>query len=256
MSKFDTLITFAKDLRRAHRFNRSFVTNLYRGIYPSYEAAAQALPSGNLQGFGHDVIVNYFEGEECLWKNHDYPAAFWLREALRTENTVFDLGGGWGQSYYAYGPYIDYRPELRWTVCDVEAFVNRGRKVAAERVATHLEFTCNPDDLSGSRILLTGGALQYLKDDLSSILDRLDSKPKHIIINRVPMYGGSDYYTIQRMIHSYAVYKIMNRESFIKRITDRGYELRDSWDQPRAVNVMFHPECLVTAYFGFYFILQ
>src|SRR5271156_2085432 len=101
-------MTFARDIRRALRFKGRFVTNLYRGVYPSYAAATQALPSQTLQGFDHDVMVNYFEGEESQWKNHDYPAAFWLREALKTEDTVFDLGGGWGQGYYAYRNFLDY----------------------------------------------------------------------------------------------------------------------------------------------------
>jgi putative methyltransferase (TIGR04325 family) len=250
------ILSFARDVRGALRFRGRFYTNLYRGVYASYAEATQAIPSQALKGFEHDVVIKFFEGEEGQWKYHDYPAAFWLREALKTENSVFDLGGGWGQGFYAYRDYIDFPRNLCWLVCDTQAFTDRGREIAAMRAESHLKFTVDPTDANGCGILLTGGTLQYMEDDLPVILDRLDKKPNHIIAHRVPLYDGPQFYTVQRMVYSYAVNKVMNKEQFIKRVIERGYILRDSWAQSRSLKVMFHPERLVPDYSGFYFVLN
>jgi putative methyltransferase (TIGR04325 family) len=256
LNSFYRLLNFARDVRSARRFQGQFVTNLYKGVYSSYAEAAHAIPSQALKGFEHNVVIKFFEGEEGQWKYHDYPAAFWLREALKTEPSVFDLGGGWGQSFYAYRDYLDFPRNLCWLVCDTQAFVDRGREIAAGRGENHLKFTVNPADANGCGVLLTGGTLQYLEDDLPVILARLDKRPNHIIAHRLPLCDGPQFYTVQRMVYSYAVNKVMNREQFLKQLIECGYSLRDSWAQSRSLKVMFHPERLVPSYSGLYLILS
>jgi putative methyltransferase (TIGR04325 family) len=256
LNSLTRLLTFARDVRGAFRYRGSFFTNLYRGVYSSYAEATQAIPLQALAGFEHDIVIKFFEGDEGEWKNHDYPAAFWLREALKTENSVFDLGGGWGQSFYAYADYLDFPRDFSWLVYDLRSFTDRGRKVAARRAESRLRFTEAMVDASGCGIILTGGTLQYMNDDLATVLDCLNNKPRHIIVHRVPLSDGPQFFTVQRMVYSYAVNKVMNREQFIKSIRDRGYELRDCWAQSRALKVMFHPERLVSEYSGLYFVLN
>jgi putative methyltransferase (TIGR04325 family) len=253
LKAINRLVRLVKDVRRSRYFKGPFVTIVYSGVYASYSEATSAIPPHALQGFEHSSAVKHFEGDgEAQFKHHDYPAIFWLAKALKTSDSVFDLGGGWGQTYYAYKNYLEYPGNLCWTVCDVDAFVRRGREVAETRGEKHLKFTVNSVDANAHGILLTGGALQYMEEDLPEILDKLESKPQHVIVNRLPLYDGSDFYTIQRMSYSYGVYKIMNREQFLKRMSERGYELRDSWHLPRSIDIVFHPEHLVTLYSGFY----
>ena len=247
------MLTLARDLRRAYRFRRPYVTLLYRGVYPTYAEAARHLPAQALHGFDHGAVVDYFEREQARWKYLDYPVAFWLREALQHEHKLVDLGGGWGQTYYAYQDKLTYPASLQWKVCDLDQFTARGRQIATRRGASSLSFCESLAQCGASGILLTGGALQYLEPDLSTLLDTLEDKPRHLLPHHIPMYDGEDYYTIQRMSHSYVVYKIMNRQAFIDRICARGYTLRDSWQIPRPVDVIFHPSRAVSAYAGFYF---
>jgi putative methyltransferase (TIGR04325 family) len=256
LGALNRILTFARDVRGAARFRGRFYTNLYRGVYSSYVEAAQAIPTRGLKGFEHDAVIKFFEGEEGQWKYHDYPAAFWLRDALQTDSSVFDLGGGWGQAYYAYKDYIGFPKNLCWLVCDTPAFAERGREIAANRGSKHLIFTVDPADADGCGILITGGTLQYMEDDLPVILDRLEKKPNHIIAHRIPLYEGPQFYTVQRMVYSYAVNKVMNKEEFVNGVTRCGYTLRDSWAQSRSLKVMFHPERLVPDYSGFYFSLN
>lgn len=256
MGAVTAMLSLARDLRRAYRYRRPYVTLLYRGIYATFAQARQHLPQQDLQGFDHDVVVDYFEREETGWRYLDYPAAFWLREAFLQEDRLIDLGGGWGQTYYAYRAKLTYPPRLQWKVYDVAHFLTRGKEVAAERGEERLSFCRSLAECGSAGILLAGGALQYMAEDLSDLVDTLEEKPKYLLPHHIPMYEGEDYYTIQRMHHSYVVYRVMNRDNFIRRICAKGYTLRDSWQVPRAVDVMFHPGRRVSHYAGFYFTLD
>lgn len=256
MSRLEQLVGFARDIERARRFSGNYQGHVYRGLYSSYAEAERAIPAGALKGFSHDSVVEVFQGGESHWKFHDYPVAFWLREVFNSEHVIFDLGGGWGQTYYAYAGHLEYPENLHWTVCDVEAFALRGAKIAFERSAKHLHFTTSRNDADGCGAFVTGGTLHYLEEGLPEILGRLNTKPRHVIVNRVPFYDGPSYYTVQRMHCSYAVNKVMNRKQFLDGMEALGYRLGDAWDQPRSLNVIFHPERSVTSYSGFYFCLE
>jgi putative methyltransferase (TIGR04325 family) len=228
----------------------------YRGVYPDFRSASSALPSGKLHGFDSKSLVDNLAEHFSQFNPGDYPILLRLAQILRPGDTVFDLGGGSGQSYYAYREFIEFPPDLRWLVCDVEAFTEMGKKVAHERGATPLAFTNNWQDADGVPVYLTNGALQYIEPGLAEILHDLSKRPKYVLINRIPTYDGPSYYTIQRGLRSYSPYKIINTGEFVRGMEQLGYKRMDQWSLPRGLRVPFHPECVVPAYQGFYFVLR
>src|SRR6185437_9800293 len=113
----------------------------YRGVFPSYRAAEAALPENRPQGFDLESVPEYFIQCDFVLNPADYPILFWLSQLIKPGMKVFDLGGGIGQCYYCYKRYLTFPPDLRWTVCDVESFVQRGAEVARARSAAELSFT-------------------------------------------------------------------------------------------------------------------
>ncbi|MDV2998475.1 MAG: hypothetical protein N5P05_000081 [Chroococcopsis gigantea SAG 12.99] len=223
--------------------------NAYRGVFSTFTEAERAISERKRCGYDQ---AGYFSiaavGE---FNPKDYPIIFWLQSVLTPKATIFDFGGRLGEtSYYAYRNYIHDPRDWCWTIYDVPEVV----KVALPRVKDdNLAFTFDFSDASGVDIFLTCGTLQYVEGDLNELLSGLEYKPTHILINRVPFYDGPEYFTLQNLCFALTPYKIQNRSQFIKSIESIGYELIDSWQDHRTVNIPFHGDRFVSGYHGFYF---
>jgi putative methyltransferase (TIGR04325 family) len=246
-------LALARDIYTYRRFNVQDKIPRYRGVYPSLAAAECAIPKGRLQGFNLESVPDYFLQMELAFNQNDYPILFWLSQALGPDARVFDLGGGVGQCYFKYQRYLSYPQGLQWLVCDVEAFTSRGPEFAREQNVTNLTFTTDRGAADGASIYLTNGALQYIEPDLPEILAQLSALPRHVLVNRVPMYDGEPYYTVQSSIHSYVAHKVGNISQLARAMASLGYERIDQWQLPRTLRVPFHPERYVSNYRGFYF---
>jgi putative methyltransferase (TIGR04325 family) len=246
-------LSILRDVYTARHFYNPQKGPRYRGVFSSFDAAAAALPKGELHGFEDDSVPEYFEKHLLAFNPGDYPIVFWMQQGLRPDSTVFDFGGGLGQCFYAYQELMQFPARVNWLVCDMESLVKRGRDLAERRNAENLHFTTDRQEATGASFFLTNGTLQYVPEDLSEILRKLQALPQHILVNRVPMYDGKPYYTVQSSAHSFSVYKIFNRQQFTQKIETLGYELVGSWNLPRSLHVQFHPELYVTNYQGLYF---
>ena len=107
MSGINKLTVFARDVRRTLLSKGRLITDLYpRRRYILHRRSARAIPFQALQGFEHKEVIEYFEWEKDQFKittaNRRHLD---VKNALETEDTVFDLGGGLGQSFYAYKSY-------------------------------------------------------------------------------------------------------------------------------------------------------
>jgi putative methyltransferase (TIGR04325 family) len=131
--------------------------------------------------------------------------------------------------------------------------MSRGEEIAREENAANLAFTMNRSAADGVSIYLTTGALQYIEPDLPEILAQLSSRPRHVLLNRVPMYDGEPYYTVQSSKHSYVAHKVGNISQLIRSMEALGYETVDQWHLPRTMHIPFHPERFVSNFRGFYF---
>lgn len=247
--------------------------NLYRYVFSSFSEALADLPPKALSGYNYREFFDYSLEKPSIaeqLKPTDYPVLVWLREAFKDSSTVFDLGGdacNRGFGYYSYRKYISYPESLKWTVCEVPAGVEVGKELSKMLNSSGLYYTTTYLNTK-AEIFLCSGMLQYFEDPLSRILTQMQSIPKHIIINHIPLYEGKDYVSLQQRppsliakkekakFVSYIPVKIRNHDQFVGDLEALGYVLVDSWIQDRECLIPFHPECFVDSFFGFYFRLR
>jgi putative methyltransferase (TIGR04325 family) len=255
-SPIRALLSSAYDAGNYLSFGRHGGSHRFRGVYASYASAQASLPAGALQGFDHASVAEYFVDTHMVFNPSDYPVLFWLSKLLKNGDMLFDFGGGVGQSFYLYKRFLCFPERMRWLVCEVEALARRGAQLAEENKAENLEFTTSFSRACGAAIMMTTGVLQYVEADLPSLLAGLSEQPEHVLVNRVPMYSGKTYYTVQHSLHSFAPYKVLNLESFVVSMEELGYEKVDQWYLSRSLKVPFHPAQSVPFYHGFYFRLR
>jgi putative methyltransferase (TIGR04325 family) len=229
----------------------------FRGVYDSWEEAKRAIPGGRKIGYDHpDAASMYLDFLDKI-RLSDYAALFWMKSAIVESTCVFDLGGNVGLECYAFEKYLRYPGNLRWIVCDVPEVTRLGRKLAQERNMTRLTFTDDYRLADGSDILLTAGTLQCMETDLSEILSQLSRKPRHLVVNRVPLFDGKAFCTVRDLLPVMLVYRVFNRVEFIESIQANGYKLIDAWEivEPAcgAFVIPFHADKTIRNYSGLYF---
>jgi putative methyltransferase (TIGR04325 family) len=228
--------------------------NSFRGVFESFADAERAAPK--FKPVGYDAA-----GSEHWWAfkldrilDEDYPALFWLREALAESRSLLDVGGHIGEAFYAFERVLAYPPGFKWTVMDVPTVAEAGRKLALERGASALEFISDYGSTEGADILFAAGALQYI--DSPGVADAIRSfriRPRHLVINKTPIYEGPAFVTLQNIGTAHCPYRIFNRQEFVSELDAEGYRLVDEWTKHRPSHVRFHPEKSFEHYTGMYF---
>ena len=236
-------------------------TDTFSGCYANFAEAEAAAPPGPI-GYDHDAMTGFYQptadSAPAVIDPSDYAVLFWLRDALRPGSHVFDLGGYVGNAFYNYARYLDYPPDLNWTVCDVESVIRAGSELAQRQGATQLDFTQHNREADGADILLAAGSLQYLEEgSLHQLLRSLGTRPRHVIVQRTPLHESRSFVTLQVMVPPtgpvFCPYTVAARQPFIDGLQALGYRLFDSWTKPRALVVPLHSECHVSMYSGLYF---
>ncbi|WP_310483751.1 methyltransferase, TIGR04325 family [Chamaesiphon sp. VAR_48_metabat_403] len=229
-------------------------------LFSSFGAATQAIPKRVEVGYNQPEFyskspaenIKNMEAVTSFTKPIDYPVMVWLKEAFNDSKTVFDLGGNTGYGYYTYQKFFAYPSGLKWKVCDLPEAVKAGEQMLSEIDSPGLSYTTEVADANGADIFITAGTLQYMEPSLIELLNKLDTKPRHLIVHHVPFYDGKEYFTLQNLLESYVPYKIQNKQQFLDSLKLLGYEVIDTWQIPRTCRIPFHPECFVDAYSGFY----
>jgi putative methyltransferase (TIGR04325 family) len=249
-------------------YKRQFSTNCYGcfwEVFDTFEQARQAAPLTKDIGYDNaDLAKEYrqmFEADN--WENsgriiasYDYPVLLWLKYILNNENAkIFDFGGNVGIHFYAYSKYLIYPEKLEWTVCELPEIIEVGRDIASERDAQQLFFTSDFKDVDDKNILIASGSIQYV-ENLANQLSCL-RKPEHLLINRLPLYDGNKFVTLQNGGKVFYPQYVFNRSEFISEMTDIGYELIDAWqDTADGCIIPFYPEKSVPTYSGLYLRLK
>jgi putative methyltransferase (TIGR04325 family) len=242
-----------KSIRRRW-VNRIFPINALRGVYDSFAEAAAAAPAIKPIGYDGANSGNWYQEKFTAIGLDDYPVVFWLKHALESCRSLFEIGGHVGEAYYAYRRLLEYPAEMTWTVFDVPSIVREGTDLANANGESNLRFCADADIVSPADIVLAAGALQYFeKAVLVDVIRRMDRSPQHVIINNTPMYDGPGYITLQNIGSAYCPYRIFNRAEIVNSIEQEGYRLMDSWSKPRRVHVPGHREKSFTGYSGLYF---
>jgi len=245
------------ELRKA-RYERRFESargnvKMFRGIYDSYDAAAASAPASLPIGWDNVASAHRLEHERLRIFTSDYPTLFWLSRLLPDNQFVFDLHGNVGTAYFAFRRLLPFPTNLTWLVSDVAAIVAHGRELAQHEDAPGLRFTGELDELPLADILLIKGAVQFLHDPID-FLKRAGRLPRHVLINKVPLYDRDPAVTLQANGVAFCPYHLLNRTRFIATFEDQGYRRVDSWlNYDLNCYIPFYPEYTIPTYSGFYF---
>ena len=227
---------------------------LFKGVYPDFAGATRAVPHGGTVGYDNKASAWRLVHERHMIFPHDYPVMFWLSRLLGETTSIFDWGGNVGISYLAYRTYLRYPDGLTWIVNDVPAVVAVGRKLAAAEDAPNLLFTTDFDALETADILLAAGSLQFI-DDPYAPLRAASMRPRHVLLNKVPVYDKPSAATLQNMGTAFVPNHLFNRAEIIGNFKSLGYGLADAWSNPGlGCYIPFNPTHSIKAYSGFYFI--
>jgi putative methyltransferase (TIGR04325 family) len=248
---------------------RQFQTNGYGsfwGVYKTFKEAIEAVPKNKNIGYNCMVLAQEYQQMllEGNWENsgrviagHDYPILFWLSKIFDQEKvqSVFDFGGNVGVHFYSYAKYLKYPSDLKWTICEVSEIAKIGQELAEKRGVANLSFTDNFKDVDNQDIFIGSGSIQYTEN--SSQILAIPQKPRHLLINRLPLYEGNQFVTLQNGGKVFYPQYIYNRNNFIQDLERIDYELVDCWEnQGDSCIIPFHLDKLVKCYSGFYFKLK
>jgi putative methyltransferase (TIGR04325 family) len=224
----------------------------FRGVFHSFEAALQSAPQGRT-GYDHPELGGMYVERRFRIYEADYPILFWLSRILGEHRQVFDFGGHVGLAFYGFESYLDYPADLTWTVYDVPSVLAEGRKFAEQHPRAALRFSGELSELAQHSVLHASGALQYVETPLAQQLEQLGARPKHLLLNKLPLYEGEPFVTLQNTVHAYNPYAVYNREAYVASLEALGYRVIDSWDDwERSCRPLNQPDYQVPHYWGLY----
>jgi putative methyltransferase (TIGR04325 family) len=242
-------------------YARSFArrpADRFRGVYPSFAEAEASIPAGQRIGYDHAELAGLYRGRMDKAGPSDYAVLFWLRRILDEQpaSFVFDFGGHVGVSYHGWRNYLRYRAGMRWLVYDVPAIVKVGAELALERPSEGLAFTSELSAGRGCSIFLAAGALQYVEDSLTTVLQKVGGPlPRHLILNKMPVYDGETFVTVQSTGRAFHPYRIYNRAELVAEVAALGYRVVDDWSNREAhCEIPFTQGRDIDAYSGYYFV--
>jgi len=221
----------------------------YRRSFRTLDEAARAVKP-YAKG-GHENPANVAWHLDRTAGTSDYAAFYYLRDRLPEVRTVFDLGGNVGNLYYCYRNYLPLREDVVWTVYDLPENVSRGRILATDRQAQNLRFVDDLGQIGEVDLFIASGSLHYFDKPLPELLERVEPRPKYVLVNRTPLTDGPDFAVIQDAGHIRVACMLYNRAKLIAGFERLGYGLRGEWRAPEfAIPVPDRPSSSITAYTG------
>lgn len=228
----------------------------FRGVHHDFAEALAAAPQGRT-GYDHPELATMYADRRFRIFEADYPVLFWLSRILREERKLFDFGGHVGLAFYGLEAYLDYPTDLVWTVYDVPSVLEEGRRLLAQHPRTALRFSGELSELAQHTIFHASGSLQYVERPLAEQLARLGARPRHLILNKLPLYEGEPFVTLQNTMHSFNPYSVYNRAEFIRGLEALGYRVVDTWDDyERSCRLLDRPDVQIPHYSGLYLRLE
>lgn len=241
----------------AYDYARYFATrppNRFRGVYATFAEAEKSIPRGQRIGYDYDELAGLYRHRMERACQSDYAVLYWLRPLVDAGTSLFDFGGHVGVSWYGWRDYLHYPPGMRWTVYEVPAIARAGVELARERGAEGLHFT---SDLAAGRdctAFLAAGSLQYVDMSLPEILAKVGTLPRHLLVNKIPLYDGETFVTVQSTGRAFHAYRIFNRKEFVDSVLALGYRVVDDWsNREQHCEIPFTRGRDIDAYSGYYF---
>ena len=248
---------------QSKRYERKFSCDCYgcfRGVFETFEEAIASAPKTKPLGYNNLDLAKYYKDSfRPKIASYDYPVLFWLSQIFNQssqELTIFDFGGNVGNHFHSYSTVLKYPDRLNWMVCDLPEITKVGQKLAQNlNFPPSLSFTTDFTEANGKNIFIASGSLQYVAS-FSASISRLKKQPNHLLINRLPLYDGKQFVTLQNGGKVFYPQYVFNRKQFIDSLTDIGYKLVDMWeDNLDSCIIPCYPEYSVPTYSGLYLTL-
>ena len=94
-------------------------------------------------------------------------------------------------------------------------------------------------------------------EDLRALLAQLGSRPAHLLLNKLPVYDGATFVTVQSTGRAFHPYRIYNRDALVDGTTALGYRLVDAWrNSEQSCRIPLTRGRDIDAYSGFYFVRE
>ncbi len=251
------LLPFGRDIFLVIRKNRVSIS--YRGKFDNYQMAAAA----SHKTAEYDII-NKTKDEnideeakklEADIHDYEYPLMFWLNNLLADNKSLLELGGSIGHLYYKSKQYALHPEGISWTIAELPAAVTLGTKIASSKGITNLTFF-NSDEFATAKsadIFVTAGTIQYMQPTLWELLSSLEHMPNHVLINYLPAHRTLSYWTLQNLRLCEVPYRVYSARELEEKMTSLGFNLVDSWESPRRLDIPFHEDLTIESYKGYYF---
>ncbi|WP_395666223.1 TIGR04325 family methyltransferase [Methylocella sp.] len=245
-------LPFARPLYKRYALNRRDHPGLFCGVYASYDdAEAQVAPER--RGWDSAAAAGLWTGNIAYKSQWTYPPMMWLSKLLRETSTVVDFGGSVGLLYYAYRRIFALPEGARWIVVEVPEIAAAGVNIARQESAP-IEFMTALESAPPADVLHTAGAIQYVRDDLPTLFGKLAAKPRHVLINKLPVTKGEPFWTLQNFSVGVSPYRVFGEDEVLGFFAREGYVLRDRWEVHELdCAIPFYPERHVPVFAGFYF---
>lgn len=240
---------------RKWRYAKAFAslerTNLYSGVYDSYESALASAPDTKPTGYDNDDAAAMYANLEVPLPS-DAPAIEWIQRAFdEGSRQLVDLGGHVGIKYYAFRPALRWPEDARWEVCDVPTVARRGADLANTRgVQESLRFTADTGCLEHAETLFASGSVQYFPVALPDMLRALTRLPTWVIVNRAALHPTRSFFTLNSIGVSFCPYRVQAEPEFSAAMTELGYSVQARWETPRAFRIPFEPDHDFDQYVG------
>lgn len=245
------------------------IHNGFFGVYRTHAEAAAAAPSGWSKSWDDDKIAELAAGgpsllereqdtaviDRFLFQPSTFASLFWIERLLRPGGRLVDFGGGGGLTYDYYRRYGALPEGAHWRVVETPAMAARGAARVAREGLSDLSFSRELEEIDACDLFLTAGCIQYVDPVGAAFLDRLPVRPQFVLINKLPMTDGDEFWTLQNIGgRSAAPYRVYNRRRFIEDIESKGYRLADRWVVAELkTNIPFYPQKLIPTKDGFLF---
>ncbi|EKF18450.1 methyltransferase, TIGR04325 family [Nitratireductor pacificus] len=226
----------------------------FSGAYPSHEVALAAARRSGLAGYDHPEVAEVAFEAMCRIAPWDYPVLFWLRRLQGEVTSLVDAGGHMGTKYRAFRDALPIAETFPWTVYDLPAIVDAGRRRAEADGLHGLRFVDRLEEAGAPDLFLGSGLLQYLDAPLPALIARLKAPPPHLLLNKVALRRGPTVVTLECIGSARVPYQIRNEDTFLASVEALGYQMIDRWSIPSLSHVIdTHPELGSSESAGFYF---
>jgi putative methyltransferase (TIGR04325 family) len=227
-----------------------------RCVFGSFRQAWDAAAKVAYAGHDHPEYIRYHAQLIGRLRSSDYAVLYWLSRIQADPIRILDFGGSVGNLFYSYLRYLRTRDnQIEWTVFDLPATIAIGKDIASTKHERNLSFTSSLDTVKGEHIVLVSGAFHYWEKSIGEFLDQFSTRPRDVIINRVPVHQKQpSFITLQYKRNFAHPCFVWNMNEMISEFAKLGYSLVDRWLAPELqLRMPLFPEHNIPAYSGLYF---